>query len=60
STTELVIKIKAHSGTRTYKKEITLPTSIIPTSTKAKFNNGVLEITFQRVTPEYSNKIDIE
>ena len=60
STTELVVKIKAQSETRTYRKEIQLPAPVIPKSSKAKFNNGVLEITFERVTPEYSNKIDIE
>ena len=60
STTELTIKIKAQSETRMYKKEVKLPTPIIPKSSKAKFNNGVLEITLQRVSPENSKQIDID
>lgn len=60
STTERVLKLKSNSENRTYKKEIKLPVSVIPESSKAKFNNGVLEITLQRVTPENSKKISID
>lgn len=60
SATDTTIKIKAQSNKRFYKKSITLPDKIIPQSSKAKFNNGVLEITFERVTPDQSKKIDIE
>ena len=45
---ETVLKIKANSTNRRYKKDIVLPCPVIPTSSKAVFKNGVLEITLKR------------
>lgn len=45
---ETILKIKANSRNRRYKKDIFLPCPVIPTSSKAVFKNGVLEITLKR------------
>ena len=45
---------------RNYKKEISLPATVIPESAKAKFNNGVLEVTLQKTKSDYTKKINIE
>lgn len=46
--TETSLKIKANSQNWRYKKDIFLPCPVIPTSAKAVFKNGVLEITLKR------------
>ncbi len=60
SATELVLKVRAKTSNRNYKKEISLPATVIPESAKAKFNNGVLEVTLQKTKSDYTKKINIE
>jgi HSP20 family protein len=49
STKKKSVKIKAISDARTYKKIINLPVEVFPKTARAKFNNGVLEITLKRI-----------
>lgn len=60
SATELVLKVRAKTSSRNYKKEISLPAAVIAESAKAKFNNGVLEVTLQKQKSEYTKKINID
>jgi HSP20 family protein len=60
ASTELLLKVRARTDNRNYKKEIQLPASVIPESASAKFNNGVLEVTLKKTKSEYTKKIDIE
>ncbi len=48
STTEKKLLIEAKSDRRTYFKELDLPVEIIPEEAKARFKNGVLEVTFRK------------
>ncbi|MFX0094563.1 MAG: archaeal heat shock protein Hsp20, partial [Candidatus Hodarchaeota archaeon] len=48
SATENKLLIEAKSPKRNYFKELELPIEIIPEHAKARFKNGVLEVTFQR------------
>jgi len=45
------VRISAREGERRYSKVIDLPCEIIPDSTQAKYNYGVLEVTLKKVTP---------
>ena len=60
SATELTLKVRAKTPVRNYKKEIPLPASVIPESSKATFNNGVLEVTLKKTKSEYTKKINID
>jgi HSP20 family protein len=46
--TESMLMIDAKSINRSYHKEIQLPKAVNPETAKAKYNNGVLEVTFRR------------
>ena len=43
------LMIKVESETRKYYKEIQLPANVDPDSSKASYNNGVLEITLRKL-----------
>ena len=60
SATEMTLKVRAKTPNRNYKKEIPLPASVIPESSKAKFNNGVLEVTLQKTKADYTKIINID
>lgn len=47
--TEQTLKLKAFTASRKFRKNIKLPVPVIPNSAKAKFKNGVLEISFTRM-----------
>lgn len=48
STTENRLLIEAKSNKRNYFKELELPVEVIPEDAKARFKNGVLEVTLKR------------
>ncbi|MET1102183.1 MAG: archaeal heat shock protein Hsp20 [Pyrodictiaceae archaeon] len=55
--------LKATDTNRKYYKEIELPADVKPETAKAKFNNGVLEITIEKEKPkeeESGIKVKIE
>lgn len=60
--TENEVVIKAESNGRKYYKELNTPTQVDPDSAKAKYNNGVLEVTLSLKEPPRTKgkKIDIE
>lgn len=60
--TENEVVIKAESGGRKYYKKLNTPAQVDPDSAKAKYNNGVLEVTLKLKEPPRTNgkKIDIE
>ena len=62
STTEnsLLIKAKDPNGTRTYYKELNLPHPIDPTSAKAKFKNGVLEVELTKLVFSKEKKSNVK
>ncbi|MHA1615766.1 MAG: archaeal heat shock protein Hsp20 [Candidatus Njordarchaeales archaeon] len=45
---ETDVEVKAEAGDRKYYKRIQLPEEVIPESAKARYNNGILEITFEK------------
>lgn len=45
--TESEVAIKAESEGRKYYKSISTPCPVVPDSSKAKYNNGVLEVTLK-------------
>lgn len=47
NTTEHEVAIKADSEGRKYYKSVNTPCPVDPDSAKAKYNNGVLEVTFK-------------
>lgn len=60
--TENEVVIKAESGGRKYYKKVNTPAQVDPDSAKAKYNNGVLEVTLRLKEPPQTKgkKIDIE
>ncbi|GFO97271.1 heat shock protein Hsp20 [groundwater metagenome] len=60
--TENEVVIKAEGSGRKYYKSINVPAPVDPDSAKAKYNNGVLEVTLRLKEPPRSRgkKIDIE
>jgi HSP20 family protein len=59
--TESHLVIKVDTEKRKYYKEIDLPSSVDPESAKATYNNGVLEVTLDKATPdEKGRKISID
>lgn len=58
-TLPLVIKITAKREERVYNESVKVDFNIKIDSIKAKYTNGVLEITFSKVTPN-TLKIDVE
>jgi HSP20 family protein len=44
------------SPTRKYYKEVQLPTGVDPDSSKASYNNGVLEIVLRKTKPRPKGK----
>ncbi len=60
--TENEVVIKAESGGRKYYKKVNIPAQVDPDSAKAKYNNGVLEVTLRLKEPPQTKgkKIDIE
>ncbi|MFH0816866.1 MAG: archaeal heat shock protein Hsp20 [Methanobacteriota archaeon] len=55
-----ILKIKVDSAERRYFKEVQLPTHVDPNSTKATYNNGVLDITLCKSGHGPEKKIRIE
>jgi HSP20 family protein len=51
-TGEDFLVIKVEKGERKFFKELPLHKKIVPNSAKAKYNNGVLEITLQKAAAE--------
>ncbi|MFQ6061833.1 MAG: Hsp20/alpha crystallin family protein, partial [Methanosarcinales archaeon] len=45
--TEKTVELKAESKDRKYYKEVRIPVAVDPDSAKAKYNNGVLEVTLK-------------
>jgi HSP20 family protein len=56
SITEDALTIKVDSPTQKYYKEVKLPTGVDPDSSKASYNNGVLEITLRKLQPRPKGK----
>jgi len=56
SINEDTLTIKVDSPTQKYYKEVQLPTGVDPDSTKASYNNGVLEITLRKMQPRPKGK----
>ena len=52
------LTIKAHSGSREYDERVRLPARVDEHSAEATFNNGVLQVIFDR--EEESAAIDVE
>ncbi len=50
------LTIKVDSSTQKYYKEVQLPTGVDPDSSKASYNNGVLEITLRKTQPRPKGK----
>jgi len=53
-----VLSITAENESRSYNERLQLPASVDETSGQAKYNNGVLEVRFDRV--DDSASIDVE
>ncbi len=49
--TEDTLTIKVEAAARKYYKEVQLPTGVDPDSSKANYNNGVLEIVLRKLKP---------
>ncbi|MFP3910096.1 MAG: archaeal heat shock protein Hsp20 [Archaeoglobaceae archaeon] len=62
SASETSVDIKAEGTTRRYSESVDLGCEVVPDSAKARYNNGVLEIVFERKEPkkEKRKKVDIE
>ncbi len=60
--TDTEVVIKAERGGRKYYKKLNVPVQVDPDSAKAKYNNGVLEVTLRlKEQPgKKGKKIDIE
>ena len=56
SITEEALTIKVDSASRKYYKEVQLPAGVDPDSSKASYNNGVLEIVLQKTRPKTRGK----
>ncbi|MGQ4891157.1 MAG: archaeal heat shock protein Hsp20 [Candidatus Njordarchaeia archaeon] len=55
------VEIRAESDDRSFYKKIDLPEEVDPESAKAKYNNGVLEIVFdKKVKEEKKKEIKVE
>ena len=52
--------IRAEGRDRKYYKEVELPEDVIPESAKAKYRNGVLEITVERRKPKIEEEKGIK
>jgi HSP20 family protein len=52
------VTISAHSDARDYDERVSLPGTVDPRSGEATYNNGILEITFERTNE--STNIDVE
>jgi HSP20 family protein len=47
-TVDDTLVIRVEKGHRKYYKEVELPSSVVPNSARAKYNNGVLDITLEK------------
>jgi len=56
SISEDTLTIKVDSSGRKYYKEVQLPSDVDPDSSKASYNNGVLEIVLQKTRPKTRGK----
>jgi HSP20 family protein len=54
--TEGTLTINVDSPSRKYYKEVELPSSVDPDSSKASYNNGVLEIVLRKLKPRPRGK----
>ena len=53
---EDLLTISVSTPSRKYRKEVELPTAVDPDTSKATYNNGVLEITFRKTKPRPRGK----
>jgi len=53
---EDTLTIKVDAAARKYYKEVPLPAHVDPDSSKASYNNGVLEITLRKLQPRPKGK----
>jgi len=53
---EDALTIKVESATHKYYKEVKLPAGVNPDTSRASYNNGVLEITLRKLTPRTKGK----
>ncbi len=60
--TEKLVRIRAENGDRKYRTQVELPVEVDPKSARAKYNNGILEITLKPKEPikEEGTKIKVE
>lgn len=56
SISEDALTVKVDSAARKYYKEVQLPAGVDPDSSKASYNNGVLEIVLQKTRPRIRGK----
>ena len=54
--TEDTLTIKVDAAARKYYKEVQLPSTVDPDSSKASYNNGVLEIALRKLKPRPRGK----
>ena len=57
--TERTLTIKAHSQDRKYEKSVSLPVAVDIQTAKAKYKNGVLEVTIDRKEKEKEEDFNI-
>jgi HSP20 family protein len=54
--TETELEVSVDNEARKYHKRIALPTRVKPNTTKATYNNGVLDVTIEKVTQSDTKK----
>jgi HSP20 family protein len=54
------LQISAQDGTRQINKEIPINAKVDPTTAKAKYNNGILEVTITLLESQKPDSIDIQ
>jgi len=57
---EKMLTISVDSEKRKYYKDVDLPADVDPTSAKARYTNGVLEVTMTKAKKQKSERIKIE
>ena len=60
--TEKVVRIRAENDERKYRTQVELPVEVDPRSARARYNNGILEVTLKPKEPikEEGTKIKVE
>ena len=60
SVTDESLTISVDRENRRYYKEVSLPTKVKPETAKAKYKNGVLEVTFEKALKQSKKQIKVE